>query len=339
MKKYGVMLIGCGHIGAEHLSDIYYRDEFFIQAVVDSAPARVEEFKRRYGAVKGGTDYREFLNDDAVDIVIIATYTDTHVSILEQCIAAGKHVLCEKPIGCTLEEGKRFFELAQTAKTKVLVAHILRHNQSYQMIADLIHQGAIGKLRLMRMVQNHHALNWPRYKRLMEDCPPMVDCGVHYLDVMQWFTQSKIVQVCGISTRLDEDAPCDNYGMIAVRLANGCIGYYEAGWGRNLASGNIKEFVGDAGRITLTLQANRSSDQEEGDLIMVYNNENNVYKTINVQSRYKNMYGQMKTLVDMIENNSAANPTMEDVYEAFCAVQTAWSAISQGKFLPIKDEA
>lgn len=132
----------------------------------------------------------------------------------------------------------------------MLVAHILRHNRSYQKLAELIASGVIGEVRLMRMVQNHHALDWPRYKRLMEDCSPIVDCGVHYLDVMQWFTGVRICEVSGFGGRVDDDLDRSNYGMIHARLENGCIGFYEAGWSRSLAAENRKEFIGDKGRLT-----------------------------------------------------------------------------------------
>lgn len=335
MREYGVMLIGCGHIGAEHLDDIYHRPEFSVEAVVDRDPQRAQKFAQRYDARSWGEDYMPFLFDRAIQIVIIATYADTHLSILEDCLAAGKHVLCEKPVASSLEEGRRFYELVKSARTKVLVAHILRHNASYRKIAELIHSGAIGQLRLLRMVQNHHAMNWPRYQKLLEHCPPFVDCGVHYLDVMQWFSNSRIAQVSGISTKLDPDSPQDNYGMIHAVMENGCVGYYESGWGKNIAAQNVKEFVGTEGRITLTLQYNRHGDQEEGDLITLYRNDTKQYQTINQLCKYKDMYAQMMTLVDMIENDVPADPSIEDVFSAFVAAKTAEQAIAAGTMLTI----
>ena len=337
MKTYGIMLIGCGHIGQEHIEDIYYRDRFSIEAVVDRDADLADRFRRRYGAKSCGTDYRCFLSDPAIDIVIIATYADSHLSILKDCLAAGKHVLCEKPIARTMADAREFCRLVEAAPTKVLVAHILRHNLSYQTIAQMIHSGAIGQLRLMRMVQNHHAMNWPRYKRLMQDCPPIVDCGVHYLDIMQWFSGSWITQVSGISTKLDPDAPCDNFGMIHVRMENGCIGYYEAGWGQNISAQNVKEFVGETGRITLTLQCNRPSDGEEGDLITLYRHDTGEYQTRNVPSKYKDMYAQLCCLADMIEKDAPANPSMEDVYRAFRAAMTADEAIRTNRILSLQE--
>ena len=96
-KKYGVLLIGCGHIGEEHISDIYYRDNIQMIAVVDKRIEIAEKFARKYGVKHYGTDYHTFLNEE-VDIVIVATYTDTHYQILCDCLVAGKHILCEKPI-------------------------------------------------------------------------------------------------------------------------------------------------------------------------------------------------------------------------------------------------
>lgn len=74
----------------------------------------------------------------------------------------------------------------RSAPEKVLIAHILRHNRSYGKIRELIRNGAVGELKMIRMIQNHHAMNWERYCRLLMDCSPTVDCGVHYYDLVQW---------------------------------------------------------------------------------------------------------------------------------------------------------
>lgn len=329
-KKYGVLLIGCGHIGEEHISDIYYRDNIQMIAVVDKRIEIAEKFARKYGVKYYGTDYHTFLNEE-VDIVIVATYTDTHYQILCDCLDAGKHILCEKPIAKDLESGLQFYKRVKNADTKVLIAHILRHNKSYQEIARLIQSGAIGELKIMRMVQNHHAINWERYKRLLRDCTPLVDCGVHYIDVMQWVSESQVCEVRGMSCKIDDDSPNDNYGMMQVKLKNGCIGYYEAGWSKNTASCNVKEFIGTKGRISLELAENRSSDHEEGDRILLYSGETGEYKTINCNGKYKDMYAQLTTLIDMIENGNEPNPTIDEVFSAFYITMEAEKSIRENR--------
>lgn len=317
-KKYGVIMIGCGHIGRQHIQDIYFRDNIKIVGVVDIDAERAQEFYKIYNAESWNTDYHHYLKNNEVDIVIVTTYADTHLKILKECLANNKHVLCEKPIGRNLQEGMDFVKAVKASNCKVLISHVLRHNKTYQKVAKLICEGTIGQMKLIRMVQNHHCKDWERYKKLMESCSPIVDCGVHYIDVMQWFADSIVVSVNGFGSRIDNDLPNNmyNYGVINIRLKNGCIGYYEAGWSKNLASCNIKEFIGDKGRISITLNANRAKDIEEGDLIEVYLNESNQYKMINCQSEYKNMWGQLEKLIEMIECNCSAVPTIDEVFSA-----------------------
>ena len=112
-KIYGVVLIGCGHIGEEHIAQIYYRDNIRIVAVVDADEQKARLFAMKYGADRYGIDYHEFITRDDVDIVIIATYVSTHLSILRDCVVAGKHVLCEKPIAANARDGQEFYRLAK----------------------------------------------------------------------------------------------------------------------------------------------------------------------------------------------------------------------------------
>lgn len=338
MKRFGVMVIGCGHIGTEHLTEIYYRSRVKIVAVVDELIERAHMAAVRFSSENYGTDYRQYLNRDDIDIVIIATYANLHLPILKDCLAAGKHVLCEKPIASNEEDGAEFYDVVKASGCKVLVGHILRHNKSYQKIKELISGDAIGELRIMRMVQNHHTVDWKRYTKLLEDASPVLDCGVHYIDIMEWLSGSEIIEVSGIGTRIDNDAPEDNYGLVTVKLSNSCVGYYESGWSPQIGSGNLKEFIGTKGRITLEMQANRHDNREEGDLITLYRSESQTYESINIQTKYKDMYRQLNVLMDMIENGTPASPDMDEVYRAFRIAFIAQRAIKEGEKYGIASE-
>lgn len=337
MKQYGVMVIGCGHIGNQHLEEIYFRENIQIIVTVDTCIDRAKLAAQKYRALHYCTDYRLYLADDRIDIVIIATYASSHLSILKDCLTANKHVLCEKPIATTLKDGKEFYDVVKASHCKVLIAHILRHNQSYIKIKELINSGIIGNLQVIRMVQNHHALDWDRYQKLMNDCPPIVDCGVHYIDIMQWFSDAKIVKTGGFGTWIEPNTIHPNYGLITIKLSNGCIGYYEAGWSKSMASQNLKEFIGDKGRLSLDLKEHRANNCEEGDLISIYRSETGEYRTLNIQSKYKDMYGQLCVLIDMIEQNTPANPNIDEVYSAFCVTMTAYKAIRENRISNLKD--
>lgn len=322
-KRYGVMLVGCGYIGQQHLSEIHDRENVRLCAVIDTDAEKARKTAAKYGAEEYGTDYRVFLQRTDIDIVIIATYVSSHLSIMQESVCAGKHVLCEKPVAATREEGEEFFRVAQTAKTQVLVGHILRYNRSYQKIRRLIADGAIGSLRFMRFIQNHHAVEWERYRRLMEDCPPVLDCGVHYLDIMQWLSGQKITDIQAVHYRLDADAPKDNYSLVHISFSGGCQASYESGWSRNLRACNCREFLGDKGYIRLTLQADRFFDREEGDLIEIYHSDTGVHESVSLQSVYKDMNAQLQELIHRIEANAQNDFTLEDAKEAFMAAVSA----------------
>lgn len=342
-RPYGILLIGCGHIGRQHIEDIYTKEEVRVIATVDSDETRATEFARLYGALEYGTDYRAYLSDPRVEIVIIATYTDTHLPILRDCLAHGKHVICEKPVAVDLAGAREFVRLVESTDCKVVISHILRYNQSYRKIKALIDSGEIGELRMVRMNQSHRADEpghpWDRFLRLMEDCPPLVDCGVHYADIMRWFTDSPIVAVSGISAKLDDDAPIDNYQMMAMELANSCRGYYEVGWSRNISSNNDKDFIGTKGHISLTMAANRTDGVKDKDLIRIcYGDPEKPDRLLDSPSVYKDMYGQFCNLVDMIENGGESAVPTDAVFDAFRTVTLAIRAIREGRRIVLENE-
>lgn len=319
-KKYGLALIGCGSMGAAHLDDICGMKNVVIECVCDLKEERAIDFAEKYHAKHIETDWKKAINLDAVDIVIICTYPSTHLEILRECINRGKHVLCEKPIAQTLEEGEDIIRLIkENPHTKVLIGYILRHNKTYMRVAQMIQSGAIGKPIVMRMAQNHHTMDWEKYLNLICETSPILDCGVHYIDVMRWFTGAELTEVSGIGLRTEADVPINryNYGLMTAKLSDGSVAYYEAGWGNTMAADNLKEFVGPKGRIRITYQMSRRENQEEGDLIEYYTYPEGRYETINVFCKRKPTGDQLATLIDMIENNAPANPLIEDVCESF----------------------
>lgn len=333
MKVYGVVLIGCGHIGKEHIADIYYRDNICMKAVIDSDIRRARDFQRRYGAEFADTDYLPYLQREDVDIVIIATPVSCHVEMLRAALAHNKHVLCEKPLAATAQEGQEFYDLCKQARSQVSVGYILRYNDTFRKVKELIEQGTIGKLRVVRMSQNHHIMEMGRYHALLRECSPLLDCGVHYFDLIQWVSGGTITEVGGFGTRIDPELTdvAMDYGMANLFLDNGVVGYYEAGWSRNTPSCNIKEFIGEEGSISVTLQQFRDTHTEEGDLIEIYHSADRRYETINVACNYKAMYRQICALIDKIEGRPSQAPSLEEAYQAFSVGIAADLAAKTGK--------
>lgn len=331
-KTYGVAIIGCGHMGESHVKEIYFKDNVSFEYACDLDLDKAKEFKKRYNVKNITNDFMECVTSDKVDIVLISTYPSTHLKMLKACLQNGKHVLCEKPITEDLKTGQEFVSLVKNnPQCKVLIGHILRHNKTYNTVAKMIQDGAIGSPIVFRMVQNHHTMDWNKYLSLIKDTSPIIDCGVHYVDVMKWFTNTTVTKVDAIGLRTQEDVPEDkyNYGLMTVKLSDGSIGYYEAGWGNTVAADNLKEFVGPKGRIKLIYRRDRPTHKEEGDLIEYYKYPQKEYQTINIQSDRKPTGKQFDYLIKMIETDCEANPTIDEVFDCFKVVLEADKIIKE----------
>ena len=322
---YNVVLIGCGHMGSVHLDDIYMMKGICVYGVADTDAERAEMFAKKYGAKSYDTSYMRYMKDKNTDIIICATYPETHLEILKQCVKYKKHLLCEKPIASNTEDAKEFVSIVNCADINLQIGYIVRFNETYRTVADMIHKGMIGSPLIIRMSQNHHVMDWKKYGALLKNASPLVDCGIHYIDVCRWFTRAEVIDTGGIAAKIDDETPSNsyNYGMMTMRLSDGSTAYYEAGWGNTIAAENVKEFIGPLGRIRITERENRADCHEEGDLIELYQYPQNEYKIINVNCKRRPTGAQLMHLIKMIESGVQTLPTIDDVYKSLdVAVKT-----------------
>lgn len=328
---YNIVLIGCGHMGSVHLDDIYMMENVCIYGVVDVDIERAKYFAKKYHAMSFDVSYERYLNDEKTDIIICATYPETHLEILKACAKHHKHLLCEKPITTNQEQAEEFVRIVHSSDIKVQIGYILRFNETYKRVAQMIRDGAIGHPIIMRMNQNHHVMDWNKYGKLLQNASPIVDCGVHYVDICHWFTGSEVVDINGIALRTDDEVPEDtyNYGLITLRLADGSIAYYEAGWGNTIAAENLKEFIGPLGRIKITEKNNRMCCQEEGDLVEYFSYPEKEYRSINVDCKRRPTGAQLAHLIKMIEEDVPAQPLIDEVHKSFMTVIKADQILKQ----------
>ena len=107
----------------------------------------------------------------------------------------------------------------------------------------------------MNLNQQSSGETWDVHKNLLASLSPIVDCGVHYLDVMCQITQSKPLSVSAIGVRLSDEIPTDNYnyGQLQIRFEDGSVGWYEAGWGPMISETAffVKDVIGPNGSVSI----------------------------------------------------------------------------------------
>jgi predicted dehydrogenase len=250
-----VVVVGVGHMGAAHARAYFHLDGFDLVGLVAPSPRNRTKVSEELGGIAQFNTVDEALEKTKPDAVAICSYPDTHVEYTLKCLNYGAHIFLEKPISETVEEAEQIVDLAQKVKKKVVVGYILRHHPVWIQFIEIAR--TLGNPLVMRMNLNQQSLgdHWTTHKHLMQSMSPIVDCGVHYVDIMGQMTRSKPIQVQAIGARLSEeiDVQMYNYGNLQVIFDDGSVGWYEAGWGPMISETAffVKDAVGPHGSVSI----------------------------------------------------------------------------------------
>ncbi|TBH70807.1 Gfo/Idh/MocA family oxidoreductase [Aquirufa nivalisilvae] len=254
-NKLRVLVVGCGNMGASHAMSFHTHEGFEICGLVSTGASKEKLNQDLGGLYDLFTDYMEALASTKPDAVCISTYPDTHEAYSIAALEAGCHVFLEKPIADSLAGAERVAEVVRKTGKKLVVGYILRHHPSWIKFIDIAKE--LGKPLVMRMNLNQqsHGYMWDVHRNLMKSLSPIVDCGVHYIDVMCQMTRSKPIRVAAIGARLTNDIPADNYnyGQLQIHFEDGSVGWYEAGWGPMISQTAyfVKDVFGPKGSVSI----------------------------------------------------------------------------------------
>ena len=254
-NKISVLVIGCGNMGASHATAYHNHYGFEICGLVSRGKSKEDLNESLKSNYKLFTNYQEAIIELKPDAVCISTYPDTHEEISLFALENNCHIFLEKPIAADLEGSRKIINKAKEKAKKLVVGYILRHHPIWKEFIKESKQ--LGKPVAMRMNLNQQSSGetWDVHKNLMASLSPIVDCGVHYLDVMCQITQSKPLSVSAIGVRLSDEIPDDNYnyGQLQIRFEDGSVGWYEAGWGPMISETAffVKDVIGPKGSVSI----------------------------------------------------------------------------------------
>ena len=246
-------------MGTSHALAYHHSPDFEIVGLVNRGEKGRDRLSRALQALGGNyatfSNYEEALAKTQPDAVCISTYPDTHAPYATLALQHGCHVFLEKPVAVDLEEARRLIALSHQVQRKLVIGYILQHHPSWSRFVEEARK--LGKPLVMRMNLNQQSSGqeWETHKNIMRSMPPMVDCGVHYVDVMCRMTQSRPVRVHAIAARLSHDLQEGefNYGQLQVSFEDGSVGWYEAGWGPMMSQTAffVKDVIGPLGSVSI----------------------------------------------------------------------------------------
>ncbi|QXT38986.1 Gfo/Idh/MocA family protein [Gymnodinialimonas ceratoperidinii] len=247
-----VLIVGLGNMGQSHALAHHAADGVEIVGLVNRSARDLPEALQGYPLIKTFEEGMAL----GPDLVVIATYSDSHADLACRAMEAGAHVFVEKPLATTVEDAERVVATARRTGRKLAVGYILRHHPSWMRLIE--EARVLGGPYVFRMNLNQQSTGaeWETHKALMQTTSPIVDCGVHYVDVWCQITDAKPVAVHGMGLRLSDEIAEDmyNYGQLQVLFEDGSVGWYEAGWGPMMSETAffVKDVISPKGSVSIT---------------------------------------------------------------------------------------
>ncbi len=266
MTKVRVLVVGVGNMGLSHARAYQSIDGFEIAGLCSRNIAERSDIKQEFPAIPLFTDYAEALRQTRPDAVSINTWPDTHAEYARMALNANCHLFIEKPLAETVEQAEDIIALANRKKKKIVIGYILRVHPSWTKFVEV--GKTLGKPLVMRMNLNQQSsgAQWQVHKHLMNSISPIVDCGVHYVDVMCQVTGAKPTRVHAIGVRLTEEVHENmyNYGHLHVTFDDGSVGWYEAGWGPMMSETAffVKDMIGPKGSVSIAMDESKTASSD-----------------------------------------------------------------------------
>jgi predicted dehydrogenase len=186
MKRIEVAVIGTGWCGGIRAETAAAHPLVSALHVAETRPERLREIAAKTGAKTATADYRELLRNDAIEAVMIsATPESTHYPMTRDALAAGKHVLLEKPIAIELSEADELIALARKGKRKFTIGYSQRFNPKYAYVKQCVRDGTIGKP-VSALVSRHITRGLGKKITGRSKLSPAAMESTHDLDFVLW---------------------------------------------------------------------------------------------------------------------------------------------------------
>lgn len=342
--KWGI--IGCGGIARRRtIPGLCKAENVELYAVMDTNTAFAEEVKAEFGAKYAFSDIESLLALDEIDVVYIATPVFCHKEQVEAAARAGKHILLEKPMGITVKEAEEIAEICKKANVRLSVGLMMRFHAYHEEIRRLLAEKAIGDIVSIRA---QFACWYPdiegawRQEKSKSGGGAFVDLGVHCVDLVQYVTGLRPVEVAAFSDTLTFNYSVDDSTSLMMRMDNGALAYIESNFNipDDAVTGKI-EIYGTGGSIV----CDGTLAQEEVGTVRVLRSDMKDYdasqsrgeikaETINVKTG--NMYTkEVERFTKAILDNTEVPVPAEEAIFVQKVIEAGYQSAAERKFIQI----
>ena len=227
MKQLNIGIIGAGRIGKVHLKSITYNvPNAKVLGITDVFKDGLQALADEYGVEKVYDSYKDMLRDPEIDAVLVCSSTDTHADISIEAAKAGKHVFCEKPVDLTPEKVQAVIDTVKEAGVKLQVGFNRRFDHNFAHIRELINEGKIGKLELVKITSRDPEPPSAEYAAVSGGI--FLDMTIHDFDMACFIAGSEVEEIyvnatCLVDPAIGEAGDVDT-AIINLKFKNGALG-------------------------------------------------------------------------------------------------------------------
>jgi predicted dehydrogenase len=217
-----VGLIGTGYWGPNIANSFLATGRARLRWICDLNAERVEAFAKRYPGSRVSADAAELLADPGLDAVAIATPTRTHFALAKAALEAGKHVLVEKPLATSVEEGSALARLAEKHGRVLMVGHVFQYNSTIQALKRMIDGGELGAIHYMSFTRTNLG-------PVRTDVNALWDLATHDISIMIYLMGASPVSVTATGNAyLNRDI--EDVAFAVFSFASGSVAQVHASW-------------------------------------------------------------------------------------------------------------
>lgn len=266
MEKIRVGILGCGAIvQRRHAPEYALCQEVEIAGFYDPHTQRAQELVEKYGGIVYESP-EALIADPSIQAVSVCTPNSTHARFSIQALNAGKHVLCEKPMGLSLEETRAMLEAEESSGKILMPGHNQRLMPAHRKAKELLEKGAIGKPLFFQCNFKHSgpegwsidntAGTW-FFDKSRAHFGVFGDLGSHKIDLIRFLTQAEITRVFGVMMTLDKKTPegelipLEDNVVCQFSLSSGMPGIMHFSWTNYGQEDNSTVIYGDEGAMKI----------------------------------------------------------------------------------------
>jgi myo-inositol 2-dehydrogenase / D-chiro-inositol 1-dehydrogenase len=331
----GIGLTGTGWVADVHARALARVPAARLVAVASRDRARGEAFVKKYGMLRVHADHTALLADPEVDVICVGLPNDRHHRVVLDAAAAGKHVICEKPLATSLARGREMVAACRNAGVMLAIAEQLCFAPKLVRARDLVQAGELG--RVFRVFQRHqHGGPHSRwfFERSAAGGGVLMDMGCHSIEVARWVLGRPPARAvyARLSNQIHPDSELEDHCTLLVEFEGGAVALLEPSWALRGGMESQLELFGTEGALYVDLM--------RGTGMRLYADAAPAWST--PDSDWLHTHGYVQSMAHFVEcAASGARPLTsgEDGLAQLEVIEAAYASAASGERVQIPFEA